>query len=170
MTKCIICFTEHSALYEDKPSMYCEPCATIKKDSVPVISHIEGKLYLSGAEAAKQFQGSRLYVHEDPNGYKGPWQQLHVPILTKKPNSNLDRSGAIASIDALNYAAEIIDMYVNWNDSLLVHCHGGVERSPLTLAWYFVTKAKKFDTLQEAYDFLKSKRPVVSERLFWLPY
>jgi hypothetical protein len=173
MTKCIICFAEHDRTWGEDPSqpaMYCEPCAKIKNDSEGVISEILPTLFLSGQHAAKDFEGTRLYVHENDNQYNGHYPQIHIPILTKKPNSSVDRTGAVASIQALNWAVQIIDTFVKGNRNLLVHCHGGVERSPLTLAWYFTKQTGTFATLKEAYDFLKSKRPVVSERMFWLPY
>lgn len=160
---------EHDRLWlEYKPAMYCEACSIIKKDSVDTISQITENLYLSGLQAAEKFDGHRLCVHEMTPTYKG--QYHHIPILEKRPNSSIDRTGALVSMDALCRAVDLIDQYVDRGEKLLVHCHGGVERSPLTLVWYLVTKAKKFNTLLEAYDLLKAKRPVVSERLFWLPY
>ena len=165
--KCIICFEEHNRMYGDKPAMYCGRCALIKKDSVDVINQITDTLYLSGMHAAAKFDGHRLCVHEMTPTYEG--QYHHIPILTTRPNSKSDRTGAVASIEALDRAADLIGDYVSRGERLLVHCYGGVERSPLTLAWYFA-RSKKFDTLQEAYDMMKAKRPVVSERFFWLPY
>lgn len=168
MTKCIICFVEHNRMWTvDKPAMYCEDCALIKSDSVDVVSPVIDNLYLSGIVAAGKFDGARLCVHENTPTYAGPF--FHVPILTKRPNDSIDRTGAVASIDALERACDIISEYQSRGQKLLVHCVGGVERSPLTLAWYFVKRTKDFDGLIEAYNFLKTKRPVVSERMFWLP-
>jgi hypothetical protein len=147
--------------------MYCEPCAIIKKDSVDTISQITGTLYLSGMQAAAKFAGDRLCVHEMVPTYEG--QYHHIPILTTKPNSKSDRTGGVASIIQLEKACSIIDEYVSKGQPLLVHCHGGVERSPLTLAWYFVHWKRQHADFNQAYEMLKSKRPVVSERLFWLP-
>lgn len=146
--------------------MYCESCAIIKNDSVEVISQITNNLFLSGMVAAGKFDGHRLCVHEKIPTYEG--QYYHIPILEKCPNNSIDRTGALVSMDGLNRATDLIEQYMNKNERLLVHCVGGVERSPLTLAWYFV-QSKKFETLNEAYVFLRSKRPVVSDRQFWLP-
>lgn len=168
MTKCIICFAEHNRMWtETKPAMYCESCAAIKEDSVDKVSPIIDNLYLSGMIAAGKFEGARLCVHENTPTYTG--QYFHVPILTKRPNDSIDRTGAIASVEALNNACSIIDEHLKKGEKILVHCVGGVERSPLTLAWYFVHWTKDFDGLIEAYNFLKAKRPIVSERMFWLP-
>jgi hypothetical protein len=170
MTNCIICSIAHNEIFEDNiPSRYCAPCAILKKESVLVISHIIDNLYLSGLDAAKLYANNitRLYVHEEPMDVYGG-ETIHVPILEKKPNSTIDRNGALVSLERLNQTFNIIDDYVLSNEPLLIHCHGGVERSPLVLAWY-LTASDKFKTLSSAYEFLKSKRSVVSNRIYWLP-
>jgi protein-tyrosine phosphatase len=117
-------------------------------------------------KAAGEFDGYRMCVHEDGPLYKG--QCYFIPILTTKPNSKWDRTGAIASIIELEKACKIIDQHVSNDEKILVHCMGGVERSPLTIAWYLVQWGQAVD-LKDAYEFLKEKRPVVSDRRFWLP-
>lgn len=165
---CVICLGKHANTWTDGgPNMYCERCNPIRIAAKGVTDHIVDSLYLADMEAAKTFDGFRMCVHEDGPQYKG---QCHfLPVLTKKPNSVFDRYGAVASVNMLNTAADLIDYHVGRNEKLLVHCHGGIERSPLTIAWYLVNKVKRYDTLQEAYAFMRTKRPAVSERLFWLP-
>lgn len=166
-SKCIICFTNHDLLWEDgSPARYCAECEVIKKDSVPVISPIIDNLFLSSMTAASTFDGIRLCVHENIPTYTGTY--YHYPILIKKPNNDIDRSGALAPLELLNNAVDIIEMYIDNDLPILVHCVGGVERSPLTVAWYLI-RSGKCKNFEEAYTFLKSKRPVVSERVFWLP-
>lgn len=164
--KCVLCFVEHDRRWHDQPNMYCEPCTKIRNDARGTVSEIIPNLYLSDMDAASRFDGDRLCVHEHGPTYTG--QHHLIAILTRRPNSLLDRSGAVASIEQVDRAADLIQSYVEQNKRLLVHCFGGVERSPLTIAWYFV-KTKKFETLDQAYVFLKQKRPVVSDRQFWLP-
>lgn len=166
MNKCVICFVEHNNQWSDGPNMYCEKCAPIREQSRGTLSEILPNLYLSDVKAAAEFDGERICVHENYPPYKGCFH--HIPILTHRPNSKYDRTGAIASITSLNFAACMIDIQLGTGKKLLIHCWGGVERSPLTLAWWLV-KNKKFETLDEAYVFLKEKRPVVSDRQFWLP-
>jgi protein-tyrosine phosphatase len=145
--------------------LYCEECHSIKNESVHEISHLFDNLYLSGIIAAAGWDGHRLYVHEDSPHYKG--HCIHIPILTKKPNSMADRNGAMASPELLNDAADVIEDHVNRYEPLLVHCKGGVERSPLAVVWYLV-RSGKYESYDAAYEFVKSKRKVVSNRLFWL--
>jgi hypothetical protein len=164
---CVICFCETTNTWNGLPNMYCETCEPIREAARGVVSHVIDTLYLSDMQAAKSFDGFRMCVHESGPEYDG---QCHfIPILETRPNSSLDRSGAVASIKMLNEAADLIHQHVSNQEKLLVHCQGGVERSPLTIAWYLVNKAKRFSTLDQAYVFLKQKRPVVSPRLFWLP-
>jgi protein-tyrosine phosphatase len=118
-------------------------------------------------KVASGYGGARMCVHEDGPEYEG--QCYFLPILITKPNSKLDRTGAVASLYKIGDASNIIDQIVKSGQDILVHCQGGIERSPLVVAWYLTFKAKMFDTLFDAYLFLKMRRPVVSNRLSWLP-
>lgn len=167
MNTCILCSKSHNYTQPNgDESYYCEPCADIKKTSEHTLSHITDYVYLSGMNVASHFTGTRLYVHEDPIQYEG--EHIHVPILIQKPLSVRDRSNGLASIDQLDKAADIIEDHVRRGDDILIHCKGGVERSPLTIAWWLV-KSKRRQDFDRAYEWLKLKRPVVSKRLFWLP-
>lgn len=167
MSICTICRKEHDNIWiSSTPNMYCSTCLPIRQNSRGVISHIVGNLYLSDMIGAGNFDGARLCVHEMTPTYEG--QYHHIPILSKKPNGPWDRTGAIVSVEALIRAMNLIEEYVERNERLLIHCHGGIERSPLTLACYLV-RSKAFGDLDQAYEFIRTKRPVVSDRRFWLP-
>ncbi|MDE1830392.1 MAG: dual specificity protein phosphatase family protein [Thaumarchaeota archaeon] len=146
--------------------MYCEDCVPIRELSRNKADNIIDQLYLGDMKIAGTFDGLRLCVHEHGPQYDG--QCFLIPILTKRPFSKWDRTGATASIEKLDECAELIETHVNKGNKLLVHCFGGIERSPLTIAWWMV-KTKRADNIEDAYKFLQSKRPAVSERLFWLP-
>ena len=49
---------------------------------------------------------------------------------------------------------------------VLVHCEEGCERAPLTVAW-FLTRRRGM-TLDQAYDLLQSRRPIIRDRRRWL--
>ena len=49
---------------------------------------------------------------------------------------------------------------------VLVHCEEGCERAPLVVAWFL--KTRRAMTLDEAYELLKSRRPIVEDRRRWL--
>lgn len=168
MSKCIRCFVEHNRMWDgEHAARFCEDCAQVKRDSVDAVDQIDDNLFVSGIQAAAKFEGKRICVHERVPEYGGDFH--HCPILVKRPNSDLDRTGALASIGNLELVCDLIEYYLEKNERVLVHCVGGVERSPLTLAYFLTVRMKKFDTLQEAYDMMKEKRPVISERLFWMP-
>ena len=79
----------------------------------------------------------------------------------------LDSTGQRAVLGQLDATAEIIHAALQSGQRVLVHCGAGVERSPLTVAWYLHRKHGK--TLDEAYALLLSKRPIVQDRQAWLP-
>lgn len=166
MSVCTICFGEHDRLWGDKPSMYCGPCGKLKGDAEGKCQEIITGLYLGDYEAAKKFVGVTLCVHEDDEFAVG----FHIPILKKKPNSHMDRAGALVSMAKLITATAFIHYHVSYVNSppLLVHCKGGVERSPLVMAHYLLDIGF-CQSLDDAYTYIKKIRPVVSERKFWLP-
>jgi hypothetical protein len=169
MTTCTICFSEHDHRWYDKPSMYCEACAKLKEDGLGKCQEIVPGLYLGDYESAKKFVGITLCVHEDDEFAV----EYHIPILEKKPKSHMDRTGALVSMAKLNTAVQFIRYLVRDGieygpENILVHCKGGVERSPLVVAHHLV-ESLWFADLDKAYAHIKKIRPVVSERKFWLP-
>ena len=167
MNKCVICFTEHTNEWNNGPSMYCELCWPIRESARATYNPVLGTIYLGDMKSAEQFDGMRLCVYDTAPTYQGEY--IHIPILEKRPNSSFDRTGAIVSVDRLNAACDLINEYFTTNKKLLVHCHGGIERSPLTVAWWLSAQAPYVCNINEAYTFLKLVRPAVSPRLFWLP-
>jgi len=127
------------------------------------VDKIFGCIHVSGYEGAKDFDGRVVFVHHDIQWYtKG----YHIPVLKVRPNSDTDRSGAKVNTENLNLLVDIIDEHFLNRWPLLVHCRGGVERSPLTVVAWLVQR-KKMD-IDEAYEFVKFKRPVVEDRRMWL--
>jgi hypothetical protein len=63
-------------------------------------------------------------------------------------------------------AVEKLSELYDSGDTVLIHCAAGVERSPLVTALWM---ARKFGiSLDEAYAWLKDRRPVVENRQVWL--
>lgn len=67
---------------------------------------------------------------------------------------------------SLDKTAEAIDNALADGRRVLVHCGAGSERAPLTVAWFL--HRRRAQSLDEAYDLLKRKRPIVQDRRFWL--
>jgi hypothetical protein len=162
---CTIC----SQPKEDPLARQCNRCAELKHMLAGTTTWIcggqERSLLLGDMLAAERHQGERLCVHELVPTYHG--QYYHVPILERRPTSDLDRTGAVVSMIALERATKLIDERLRAGTELLVHCWGGVERSPLVVAYYLF--AYRGFSLEDAYGCLKMKRAIVSDRRAWLP-
>lgn len=90
-------------------------------------------------------------------------QEFWIPILFNEGGK------IVAKADPLNQAAKLILEQLAKGENFLVHCGAGVERSPLTVAWFLVTHHREqFATMADAYALLKSRRSVVGDRQFWL--
>ena len=66
----------------------------------------------------------------------------------------------------LDIAAENIESALRTHGRVLVHCAGGIERSPLTVAWFLYRKRGM--TWEEAYSLVTTKRPQAQRRDAWL--
>ena len=78
-----------------------------------------------------------------------------------------DDSQNRASLEKLELASEAIEEGLKNGRRVLVHCGMGVDRSPLALAWFL--RSKRGMELDEAYELIKSKRPIIVSPVDWLP-
>lgn len=92
---------------------------------------------------------------------------FYIPILDHDEES-LAMVPPKVLIHKLDEACDVISDHVLNKETLLVHCWAGVERSPLTLA-YWLVKTRRKSNLDEAYKHLKSVREIVEDRRNWLP-
>ncbi len=127
------------------------------------VSKILGPIHVSGWEGASDFDGDVIFLHHDIQWYS---KGLHIPILRKRPNSDTDRTGAEVNFENLDFIVSHIEYHFATNRSLLVHCKGGVERSPLAVAAWLRNYRKI--PLDDAYEYIKMKRSVVEDRRYWL--
>lgn len=124
-------------------------------------------LYVSGAAAARDWDGPTVSVHEShPESTWAHW----VPILEQEDwTHQRGRENSRASKRMLDAAAEIVHHYRERDQTVLVHCGAGIERSPLTCAWY-LRKYQLADSINEAYDLIESVRPQIQRRTHWLDF
>lgn len=115
------------------------------------------RLYLGNLEDAKSFTGGEIITVYETLWPEEPRTSIWIPIL-------MDQK---AKMQQLDLATEKIAQIMKSGQKLLVHCHDGMHRSPLLLA-YFLTKTFRNFTIEDAYKFIKEKRPIVEERLEWL--
>ena len=59
----------------------------------------------------------------------------------------------------LDEVADAIDHLLASGEKVVIHCVAGTKRSPLAVAWYL--HRKQGMTLDDAYAFMESKRPIV---------
>lgn len=121
----------------------------------------DANLYLGDQADGDAFDGERLCVLEHEESYSV--RRMCIPILTV-PNG---QGGLYASRQQLDKAANYITATLQNGQDLIVHCGQGVERSPLTVAWWFV-KIGAFPTLEAAYGVLATVRHVIQDRRHWL--
>jgi Dual specificity phosphatase, catalytic domain len=127
------------------------------------LSHIYGGIYVSSYDHAKDFDGRVIFVHHDVQWYS---KGLHIPLLSKRPNSDTDRTGAKVNEENLDLIHELITNSFIDKSRILIHCRGGVERSPLVVATWL--RSKRGFTLDDAYKYIMDRRPVVEYRGYWL--
>lgn len=136
--------------------------ANIPSPERDVNSNIIGSIYVSSWLGAKQFNGKRICVHHDSSLVL----DYHMPILLTRPSDEDRNKGAVANPKQLELLATIIDSCYESGEPLMIHCKGGIERSPLTLVYYLNQYIGY--SLDEAYNFVKGKRPIVEDRRSWL--
>lgn len=162
--KCLICFAENNHMWEGEPSIFCPLCSDIRTAADGTLTQVLPNLYLSDAIAAQTFDGEKICVHENADIVCGKY---HMPIMLKSPPTKEDRFDAKASVHKLCDIAVVIDNLLRDGKRVLIHCQGGVERSPLTVAWYLSHYGHQ-PSITAAYLYLKQLRPVISDRTFWL--
>lgn len=136
-------------------------------------------LYLSGYGEWPEYAydpewGTALCMLEDcvqPGFTDAPLPNtIHLPLLNRDAQQFVGQP--VASVHMLERAAKRIHQYHDeMGGRVLVHCGAGMERSPLTIAWYLVKyHGDVFPDLDAAYDYIKRLRPIVQDRQSWLPW
>jgi protein-tyrosine phosphatase len=94
---------------------------------------------------------------------------LHAPfmIYEKKVDEVTGYQNCHANIQVLQNIADIIELTITSGPvPILVHCAAGVERSPLAVIYYLVSKHRY--SLEDAFRFVKQRRPIIEDRLNWM--
>ena len=115
-------------------------------------SEIIDNLYLGDMQDAGRFEGMIISVLPDAMEAE-PSRTIRIPFLANG-RATLDSTSAL------------IDAGLRLGVQVLVHCEEGCERAPLAVAWFL--KTRRGMTLDEAYELIKSRRPIVKDRRVWL--
>lgn len=119
------------------------------------------------ADAQTPFDGFIFNVLENPpemKMYRYPENVGWIPILRyRQTEFGVEVYADPGALDsaAINIAAALVS-----HKRVLVHCGGGIERSPLAVAWFLVTQWGY--TMDDAYRLIASKRPQVQRRDYWI--
>ena len=118
-------------------------------------------IWLGNEEDGIAFEGDWVAVHGEcrhPKAYR-------IPIMEQGADG---WDTTQASREALDAATSFIRALQKQQRPLIVTCRMGIERSPLTLA-YFLVRYKYVANFNDAYKLLQGMRPIVEQRLHWLP-
>lgn len=129
---------------------------------IRVATEVLPGVWLGDINDGKDFPGPRLAV-VSPN--EKLWEgEVRVPI--EAPGAwNGERTVILP--EKMEEAAVVLDRYLASRGRCLVRCAEGIQRSPLFLAYWLVTR--KGQTWEEAYRLLKERRPQVRDERGWLP-
>ena len=130
-------------------------------NEIPIGEH--GNLYVGDLDDAKKFR------EEKPSGiilcvlehrpHDEPMQAYHIPIM--------GYSGGVRT-EQLDHISMFLESLLYRGHEVLVHCAAGIERSPLTVAYYIAySRQIKID---EAYKIVKKHRTQAQDRSFWLKW
>jgi len=114
-----------------------------------------------------------LYLGDWEDALTVPEEYVRLCVLEAKPPGEPPGAlwlpflnGEKADKAQLDLIANTIDALLKDGKKVLLHCGAGIERSPLACVWFLHTKRNMdFD---EAYEFVKEKRPIVADRRTWL--
>lgn len=129
----------------------------LKASLVAKMDATGGELWVGDWTDAQHFEGECLCVLENV-GEGHPKMTHYIPI---KDEFNHVKT------EAIDRAADLITERLTAGAKLLVHCAAGIERSPLTCAWW-LRKMGVHSTLSAAYIHLRIIRPIVEDRTVWL--
>lgn len=127
-----------------------------------MFNQIINNLYVGDIEDSIKFDelypttGVILCVLED-RPLEEPNNAFHVAIKTESEHVHTEQ---------LDKVYTFIDAMLKTDHHVLVHCGAGIERSPLTVA-YFLTKHYGL-TIEKAYEIVKKGRPQTQDRRHWL--
>lgn len=123
-------------------------------------------VWVGDIDDARKWDGNKICVLESyPRDYLQRKNSLLIPILSDK-HEHLEDEDAEVMMENIELVSSIIQNHIMSGEKVLVHCLGGMERSPLAVTWYLHKNAGV--GLNDAFDFVKKKRPQALNRIQWL--
>lgn len=143
------------------------------RNLVSLISRITDNLFLGDFADAKSvginYPNVDIVVVTQESLFKfgEPTRAIWIPAFKLNPNSTKDEDDLIAIPSQLDKIADFLELQEKNGRKTFIHCAEGRERSPLAVIWFLFKK--KNMTLERAYRYVKTRRPLISDRLHWLP-
>ncbi len=123
-------------------------------------------VWVGDLEDAKVWEGNKICVLEKyPEGYTKHKNSILIPILSQE-HIHLEQEDAEVLMENIDLVSSIIQNHIMAGEKVLVHCMGGMERSPLAVTWYLHKNAGV--SVTDAFDYVKTKRPQALNRIQWL--
>ena len=123
-------------------------------------------VWVGDIDDAREWKGNKICVLESyPKDYTQRKNSVLVPILSSE-HIHLEDENAEVMMENIDLVSTIIQNHIMAGEKILVHCAGGMERSPLAVTWYLHKNAGV--GLNDAFDFVKKKRPQALNRIQWL--
>ena len=123
-------------------------------------------VWIGDLDDARKWEGNKICVLESyPRDYTQRKNSLLIPILSE-PHIHLEEVDAEAIMENLDLVSTVIQNHIMAGEKVLIHCMGGMERSPLAVTWYLHKNAGV--PLTDAFDYVKKKRPQALNRIQWL--
>ena len=123
-------------------------------------------VWVGDIDDARKWDGNKICVLESyPRDYLQRKNSLLIPILSDI-HEHLEDENAEVMMENIELVSSVIQNHIMAGEKVLVHCLGGIERSPLAVTWYLHKNAGV--GLNDAFDFVKKKRPQALNRIQWL--
>ncbi len=122
-------------------------------------------VWVGDLEDAKVWEGNKICVLEHYPANYSPKNSVLIPILSQE-HVHLKQEDAEVLMENIDLVSSVIQNHIMAGEKVLVHCMGGMERSPLAVTWYLHKNAGV--GINDAFDFVKKKRPQALNRIQWL--
>ncbi len=132
-------------------------------------------VWIGDIDDARVWKGNKICVLEKyPVDYTQREHSLLIPILSRvvenvtptNKREMIKDEDAQVLMENIDLVSTIIQNHIMEGEKVLVHCIGGMERSPLAVTWYLHRNAGV--PVTDAFDYVKTKRPQALNRIQWL--
>lgn len=136
-------------------------------------SEILPGLFVGNQLSSRDFPGTIICVTQRRPDSE-PEKSIHMPLLSLRAglptDIDFEHSGLtdwVAYLEDLDAIAVAIHDLLERDQTVLVHCTAGIERSPLAVAWYLFRLRDQLP-FDAAYALVMKQRPVALDRRAWL--